>query len=942
MWADFVSSILDHYARVRILNDTCEMEKDILSFLYSPRVFQGLNPNRRDLLQIIRARFDTLAEFRSVRGSHLLEPEDFIFNDEFTSESPQSRDADADLLQDEIERDDESFPDHSDESKEELHLRSDPIPRNQDIPARVTAAANSGRLSKALDILADGPHLPLTDNLIPALEQLYPPPLPSREVPQLPADAPALPVTALSLQSILHKQEMKAAGPGPSGMVAAHLGSLARFPLIFANLSGLFYDLANGVIQSDIVHLLLTAGRGIPVISEIEGKIKIRPLGPPEVIFKITALLVSEPSRRIWPSFFSPIQFGVGAPGGASLAGIVTQLEFEKVPTNVVISADATTAFHSLDLQAAMTELFSHRQFASMWKWLHWVHADPKLVVYTKQSLDTHFIRMSRGGLQGDPLYPFLYSLALHDAYLKSIEASPSPLVAAAYIDDFSIVGEFYAASQAMEKFQFAASNLGLTLNSKSNILVHPSDESVKVAAKSYATSKGWRYSDGSVVSLGMCIGSRSHLDSTWIDNEISSSTPIFDFLKTNAVSKQIRYLLLKNVVVSKLSYFMRTCSPDLITASLYNFDKLALETFCSIFEIDSRSISADVITQIGLPTSKAGFGIFPTRDFADAAFVASVFPEIGRASPPTSRDDISAQFSDAKARLESKGVIFPDDPTRVPKLQKYLSDQIHSLIFRDLLVHSSPVAKSRLLSASQDHAGDVLTHSPNCSSFRLTDDEFLTYGLMRLGLQSSSFGPSKQDCGACGQPLPIDPEDRINHAMACTKTRKREGYFRHHHIEVELRRTLLESAAFHVTNEPHFESRGKQLRPDLEAFFGGGRPSSLIEVSVTHPSCATYIKDLKSHLVPRASVRQRAKDKTSKYKDLLGDRRFFVPAVAETYGALGEELEKFVRFHSTIISRKSGTPYSRVVSNHFAAISFALQRGNAQIIHRSLFHVSP
>jgi hypothetical protein len=30
------------------------------------------------------------------------------------------------------------------------------------------------------------------------------------------------------------------------------------------------------------------------------------------------------------------------------------------------------------------------------------------------------------------------------------------------------------------------------------------------------------------------------------------------------------------------------------------------------------------------------------------------------------------------------------------------------------------------------------------------------------------------------------------------------------------------------------------------------------------------------------------------------------------------------------------------VVANHFAAISFALQRGNAQIIHRSLFHVSP
>ena len=207
----------------------------------------------------------------------------------------------------------------------------------------------------------------------------------------------------------------------------------------------------------------------------------------------------------------------------------------------------------------------------------------------------------------------------------------------------------------------------------------------------------------------------------------------------------------------------MRTCPPDLINSSLYSFDTLALETFCCIFEIDSKSITADIITQIGLPTSKAGFGIFPTRDFADAAFVASVFPEIGRASPPASKVDIAAQFSGAKARLVSKGVAFPDDPSRVHKLQKNLSDQIqiHSFIFRDLLVKSTPIAKSRLLSASQDHAGDVLTHSPNCTSFRLTDDEFLTYGLMRLGLQSCSFGPPKQNCGACGQPLPVDPEDR-------------------------------------------------------------------------------------------------------------------------------------------------------------------------------------
>jgi hypothetical protein len=635
------------------------------------------------------------------------------------------------------------------------------------------------------------------------------------------------------------------------------------------------------------------------------------------------------------------VQFGVGASGGASIAGLTAQVEFEKYSENVILSSDATAAFQSLDLRAAMTELFSYPHFATTWRWLYWVHADPKSVVFAKQSPGLEIIEFGRGGHQGDPLYPFFFALALHKAYVRSVENSATPLTPVAYLDDFSIIGEFPAASAAMDKFQALASDLGLTLNEKSNVLAHTEDSLNKRLAIEYAQLKGWSFSDLSIVILGMRVGNRNCQDVQWIEREVRSSEPIFEFLKRDRLTKQIRFLLLRNVVVAKLSFLMRTSPPDAIMESLEWFDRKTLETFCSIFEIDTASLTAEIIAQIGLPLSKAGFGLHPTRDLADAAFVSSIWPVIGRAGPPSHGHDLASQFHDARERLASKGVLLPDDdPSSVKKLQKTLSDQLHARIFRELMAASPPAAKSRLLSASQPHSSYCLSHAPCSPSFRLSDDEFLTFGLMRLGLHGT-IGPHQHSCGACGQPLPEGQEERITHAMACTKTRKREGYFRHHHIEHELRRTLLESSAFHVTNEPHFESKGQNLRPDLEAFFGGGRPSSLVEVSVTHPSCQSYIK-LNSHLIPRAAVRQREKEKSAKYKELVNGRRNFTPAIAETYGALGEQLEKFVQFHSSIISRKTGAPYNRVVSNHFSAIAFALQRGNAQIIHRSLFHALP
>ena len=238
------------------------------------------------------------------------------------------------------------------------------------------------------------------------------------------------------------------------------------------------------------------------------------------------------------------------------------------------------------------------------------------------------------------------------------------------------------------------------------------------------------------------------------------------------------------------------------------------------------------------------------------------------------------------------------------------------------------------------------MTKSPSIKSHRLPV-QFTLNVCMRLGCLPMSLdgSPQRHTCGGCGQPLPADADEQIAHAMSCKKINPREGNIRHFGTETVASQLLRNSGAVAVTRNQSFEivdSKGQRkfLRPDLESFTGDNRTPTLYDISVTHPSCITYRAE--ASVNPRSAARNRERYKISKYSPLcLNGRRRIVPLVMETYGALGPDLERFIRFHSTLISRANGRSYHVVVYENFANFSFALQRGNYAMIAKCIYHVS-
>jgi hypothetical protein len=111
-----------------------------------------------------------------------------------------------------------------------------------------------------------------------------------------------------------------------------------------------------------------------------------------------------------------------------------------------------------------------------------------------------------------------------------------------------------------------------------------------------------------------------------------------------------------------------------------------------------------------------------------------------------------------------------------------------------------------------------------------------------------------------------------------------------------------------------------------------GAEASYLIDVSVTHPGCASYVKAASLRCLSAAKLR--ANIKCSKYDPMAhAQHSKFVPFVFESYGAIEDRTVRFLKLlakEAAAYTRKSkGAFFARAI----ATLSVGLQLGNACLI---------
>ena len=107
------------------------------------------------------------------------------------------------------------------------------------------------------------------------------------------------------------------------------------------------------------------------------------------------------------PGFFSPVQFGVGIPGGAENVVHGVRNLLSDHPDWVLVSLDLVNAFNSVSRPAFFRQVEEHFPNILPWVWQCYGQHSHLLIRGAEP------IPSASGVRQGDPMGPFLFCLAI-------------------------------------------------------------------------------------------------------------------------------------------------------------------------------------------------------------------------------------------------------------------------------------------------------------------------------------------------------------------------------------------------------------------------------------------------------------------------------------------------------------------------------------------------
>jgi hypothetical protein len=170
---------------------------------------------------------------------------------------------------------------------------------------------------------------------------------------------------------------------------------------------------------------------------------------------------------------------------------------------------------------------------------------------------------------------------------------------------------------------------------------------------------------------------------------------------------------------------------------------------------------------------------------------------------------------------------------------------------------------------------------------------------------------------------------------MSCNRL-SRGWSCRHDHFKAALSR-LVHRAGRSSQLEPAYNAFGladpahQRARADVRAFLPPPLGLTLLDVSVTHPRCSSYVHAAAASPGATAASRDQVKYNAMSGHALHGQR--FVPASVETYGYLGKPLVQFLSQLSEVAAQKTlGLNQGSFLASAYRELSVALVRGQGRV----------
>jgi hypothetical protein len=562
----------------------------------------------------------------------------------------------------------------------------------------------------------------------------------------------------------------------------------------------------------------------------------------------------------------------------------------------------------------------------------------------------TAVIRQCDGVMQGDPLGPFWFCLALQDALAAAAAVDPTCLVRS-FIDDPALAGKPKAVAAVAAVLVAEARRVGLEINI--------------AKGKTYSQQRGPPAAEVTAALAGTClqdvpvVGTATILGCTFGPDEAitAGAQRLADRLVTE-INKleslgdaQTECLIMRFCHVTGLNHLLRTTRPSLLQEACKTLDKAILGT---VERWAGQPLTELARLQAQLPLSMSGLGLTPSAGNT-SPYLAGVLAFrhlLGRIYPaekaafntlfdgtlnpePALYSELCQALIDVDKLRSDLGK--PEDIVNMPTDPEHLDGckaTQHTLnVLRGERQRKEFFAKLqgfnliRVVSASGPGACDWLRAIPSDAAFKIPDALFKMGVRHLLGLPLGTGVPEGTYIGLRRRVLATD--------LSMEKSTIGGGISARHNEIVQIMMDCLRAAGHWSYVEPTGLCDRDGRRPDGFTLIKSRKePSVAFDVTVVHPLTAEGLRRAGSQ---HAAATEAEKHKEDKYKQhCLEIGVKFIPLAVESYGTLGPQFNAFLgEVASTIpVDRSPGTTWANKQAVQYFKQAISVARVRSTMLH--------
>ena len=611
----------------------------------------------------------------------------------------------------------------------------------------------------------------------------------------------------------------------------------------------------------------------------------------------------------------APLQCGVGMQGGAEFIVHSVRHMLSVQPTWTLTTIDAANAYGTVSRSAIRRQLCDAMAPHDFTLAYFDRFCAPRFSISHGRSFK---VSVAEGVIQGDPLSPLLFALALQPALVKTDQVLKPQVDSArvfAYLDDVCILAPAPVTASVFTTFRSAAAQVGLQINQSKTMLFTPAMVSVAnipADITSLQSAIGGRVAFPTTGLLGSVL-CRDEAVASVCDTAASIDDDNKLFRRLDSVpSLQLRLLLLRISISRAYLHRLRTSPPSQTGVMAARVDgKIARSLSLLCGGDDREQLSALTLKEALLPAAVGGLGVPCLTDIRLAAHVASVLATVQQWRKYTTDDSallsswaaspsLMALLALLQPTIQSASValndtlLFPVSShdalvfSCTNKLQKRLLEFVDinavTLIKQQSL--TTNLARAQYLSKTARGARAFLQACPTDAGLRLSNDDMvLSLRLwLRLPLLPMFDAPPAITC-FCNPSTLLSEE----HILNCNGIAARD--VRHNTLALCFQEMLQAAVTSPVLMEPRASNKANvHYRFDIAvAAYDANSKNLKLDVTVRNPQAKAMV--VRAAAKALVACDEAVAHKHKKYAEFLAPNDKFMPLAMEPFGGMHDNI---------------------------------------------------